>query len=83
MSQNNTAYLCAIPAALSSQVIDDGRRGHGLSRPRWTLDQTEGTLQHCLHSVHLQHNGAQKHFVSHTYSDTHTYVNILYIHNCL
>lgn len=37
-------------------MVDDGRRGHGLARPRWTLDQAEGTLQYCLHSIHLHHN---------------------------
>lgn len=56
MQSKGYQHLCALPVALSSQMVDDGGRGHGLARPRWTLDQTEGTLQHRLHSIHLHHN---------------------------
>lgn len=45
-----------LPVALSGQVVDDGCRGYRLPRARRTLDQTERTLQHGLHGVHLRHN---------------------------
>ncbi len=50
-----------LPVALSSQVVDDGGRSYSLSRARRTLDQTEGTLQHCLHSINLHHNKPYQH----------------------
>lgn len=46
-------FACVLPVALSGQVVHDGGRGHRLPCARRTLDQTEGTLQHRLYSVHL------------------------------
>lgn len=54
-------FVRLLPIALSSQVVDNGGRGDSLACARRTLDQTEGTLQHSLHGIHLY------------YSETHTY----------
>lgn len=45
-----------LPIALSSQVVDNGGRGDSLACAWRTLDQTEGTLQHSLYSIHLFHS---------------------------
>lgn len=41
-------------------MVDNCGRGYSLPCARRTLDQTEGTLQHCLHSIHLHYNKAQQ-----------------------
>lgn len=40
----NLNLACLLPVALSGQVVNNGCRGDGLSRARWTLDEAERTL---------------------------------------
>lgn len=53
-----------VPISLSGQVVHNGGRGDRLSCARWALDQTEGALQHCFHSVHLHHKTKKIHVIS-------------------
>jgi hypothetical protein len=42
-----------LPLVLLDQMEDGRGGGHGLPRPRWSLDERQGSLQHRLDGVHL------------------------------
>ncbi len=51
MTGNEKSTCLALP--LLGQLVHQGSAGDCLAGARGSLDEAEGGLQHCLHSIHL------------------------------